>query len=87
VGVGEPRDCLVDQVQADGDRVGGWPVSVRGWASDPLVADDGTTTITVAAGRVVRYGQNGNVLAGWPARGVPVTAACYDGSLPVSARA
>jgi hypothetical protein len=69
----------------DGVRLPGWPVTVRGWASEPLVAGDGTTTIVTAAGSMIRYGRRGSVVAGWPVRGVPVTAICGQGSSPVPA--
>jgi len=70
---------------ASGKRVHGWPVTVRGWASEPLIADDGSVTIATDTNTVVRYGRKGNVLTSWPVKGVPVTEACYDGSSPVSA--
>ena len=70
---------------ATGPRFAGWPVTLRGWASEPLVADDGSMTILTMNGRAIRYGRSGKVVDGWPVTGVGVSVGCYSGSVPVSA--
>ena len=72
-------------LRQDGTKVTGWPVTLRGWASDPLVADDGSMTILTGNGRAIRYGRSGRVVDGWPVTGVGVSVGCYSGSVPVSA--
>ena len=72
-------------LRRDGTKVPGWPVTLRGWASEPLVADDGSMTILTRNGRAIRYGRSGKVVDGWPVTGVGVSVGCYSGSVPVSA--
>ena len=72
-------------LRRDGTKVPGWPVTLRGWASEPLVADDGSMTIVTKNDRAIRYGRNGRVAGGWPVTGVGVSVGCYSGSVPVSA--
>ena len=72
-------------LRRDGTKVPGWPVTLRGWASEPLVADDGSMTILTRNGRAIRYGRSGKVVGGWPVTGVGVSVGCYSGSVPVSA--
>ena len=72
-------------LRLDGTKVPGWPVTLRGWASEPLVADDGSMTILTGNGRAIRYGRGGRVADGWPVTGVGVSVGCYSGSVPVSA--
>ena len=72
-------------LRGDGTKVPGWPVTIRGWASEPLVADDGSMTILTKNGRAIRYGRSGKVVGGWPVTGVGVSVGCYSGSVPVSA--
>ena len=72
-------------LRRDGTKVPGWPVTIRGWASEPLVADDGSMTILTKNGRAIRYGRSGKVVGGWPVTGVGVSVGCYSGSVPVSA--
>ena len=72
-------------LRRDGTKVPGWPVTLRGWASEPLVADDGSMTILTKNGRAIRYGRSGKVVSGWPVTGVGVSVGCYSGSVPVSA--
>ncbi len=74
-------------LRQDGKKVSGWPVTIRGWASEPLIASDGTSAIVTGSGRAIRYGRDGRILDGWPVRGVGVAEACFDGSVPVSAGA
>jgi hypothetical protein len=73
----------------DGHRASGWPLTVSGWASDPLFDAAGrmyaTTGSTTGSDRVLGYSPSGKVLPGWPARGVPVSIGCFSGSDPVSA--
>ena len=72
-------------LRRDGTKVAGWPVTLDGWASEPLVADDGSMTIVTRNGRAIRYGRSGKVVSGWPVTGVGVSVGCYSGSVPVSA--
>jgi hypothetical protein len=72
-------------LRKDGTRVPGWPVTLRGWASEPLVADDGSMTVLTRNGRAIRYSRSGKVVGGWPVTGVGVSVGCYSGSVPVSA--
>lgn len=72
----------------DGHRATGWPLTVSGWASDPLFDAAGrmyaTTGSTTGSDRVLGYSPSGKVLPGWPARGVDVAIGCFSGSNPVS---
>ncbi len=70
---------------ADGAVLPGWPVHLKGWASDPLVGDDGSMTIVTDAGKALRYGLDGKATAGWTASNVDVAVGCYSGSSPVDA--
>ena len=69
----------------DGAVLPGWPVHLKGWASDPLVADDGSMTIVTNTGKALRYGLDGKAAAGWTASTVDVAVGCYSGSSPVDA--
>ena len=74
-------------LRGNGSSVSGWPVKVRGWASEPAVGADGSMTIVTGAGRAIRYAPDGTVVDGWPVRGVKVTVGCsgYVGSSPTDA--
>lgn len=64
-------DCLeadvtvITELDARGRTVAGWPRREKGWATLPIVADDGTVYY-LAGGRVVARRPDGSVRAGWP---------------------
>lgn len=56
---------------SNGKPAAGWPVTVRGSASDPAVGQDGSVFVNVAPtanepGRVVGLTKAGRTIAGWP---------------------
>ncbi len=69
-----------------GRPAAGWPVTVAGWGSGPLVRADGSMVIATSGGRVFAYSLAGRRLAGWTGN-VPVASGCYEGATPVSAGA
>lgn len=68
----------------DGTTAPGWPIKLKGWASEPLVVDDGSMTIVTGDGRAIRYGRDGTVADGWPVKSIGVDVGCYSGSRPVA---
>ncbi len=70
---------------ADGRVATGWPRTVRGWGSDPVVRNDESLVVTSSGGTVRAWTASGQPIAGWPSSGVDVAVACYTGSSPVAA--
>ena len=68
-----------------GQAAAGWPQTVRGWGSEPVIRDDGSLVATASGGAVHAWSAAGQPLTGWPASGVDVAVACQDGSSPVAA--
>jgi len=63
----------------------GWPVTIRGWGSDPVIRADGSLVVAASGGRVRAWSATGHTLAGWPLSGIDVATGCYSGSTPVAA--
>lgn len=66
----------------DGDVATGWPITVRGWASEPLVAADGSSVTLSQSGVAIRRTADGAVMAGWPVKDIALTYSCGDGTRP-----
>jgi hypothetical protein len=66
-------DCLeadatvITELDARGRTVAGWPRKEKGWATPPVVADDGAIHYLVRDRAVARR-SDGSVRAGWPVR-------------------
>ena len=76
---------VYSMLEPDGKRSAGWPISMKGWASDPEIADDGTMYVVTDAGRAVAYSVAGTVIDGWPVSKVDASVDCGDGSRPWAA--
>jgi hypothetical protein len=82
---GLPDETVYTMLRADGSTGPGWPVTAKGWSSDPELGDDGTMVIASATGQVTAYSSHGAVKDGWPVRRVSVAVGCWDGSRPWAA--
>jgi hypothetical protein len=69
----------------DGKAAAGWPVTIGGWGSDPVVRSDGSLVVSASGGRMLAWSASGAALPGWPASGVDVSVGCFWGSNPVAA--
>ena len=63
----------------------GWPVTIRGWGSDPVIRADGSLVVAASGGRVRAWSAAGHTLPGWPLSGIDVATGCSSGSTPVAA--
>jgi hypothetical protein len=79
---GIPARTVYTMLRADGSTAPGWPVTVKGWSSEPQLAADGTMVVASATGKVTAYSSRGVVEDGWPVSKVGVTVACSGGSRP-----
>ena len=70
-------------LDAHGRAAGTWPITVRGWGSDPVIRADGSLVAVMADGSVRAWSASGHALAGWPRSGIDVQTGCYRGSTPV----
>jgi hypothetical protein len=70
---------------AAGTELVGWPVTVKGWASEPLVAADGSMTVVTGGSQALRYGLDGQPADDWTVSPVAVSEDCYGGSRPIDA--
>jgi hypothetical protein len=71
---GAERTVLAE-FDAAGRIVTGWPVSAKGWASQPVVGPDGTVYYLVRD-RLFAHAPDGSVRAGWPVAVPPVAPEC-----------
>ena len=69
----------------DGKPAAGWPVTIRGWGSDPVVRADSSLVVAASGGRMLAWSASGAALPGWPASGIDVSVGCFWGSNPVAA--
>jgi hypothetical protein len=76
---------VYSMLQADGSTALGWPVTVKGWSSEPQLAADGTMVVAAATGKVTAYSSLGVVQDGWPVSKVDVNVECTGGSRPWAA--
>ena len=76
----EADATLVTELDARGRTVAGWPRKEKGWATPPVVADDGTVSY-LARDRAVARRSDGSVRAGWPVR-IPVLRPECDATVP-----
>lgn len=81
---GAPIRTTYAVLGSNGRPAAGWPVSISGWGSGPVIRSDGSMVIATSGGRVLAYSLDGRRLAGWTSS-VPVAAGCFGGSTPVSA--
>ena len=70
---------------SDGGAASGWPVTIRGWGSDPVIRADRSLVVAGSGGRMLAWSGWGAALPGWPASGVDVSMGCFLGSNPVAA--
>jgi hypothetical protein len=82
---GLPAQTVYTMLQADGSTAPGWPVTVKGWSSEPQLAADGTMVVAAATGKVTAYSSLGVVQDGWPVSKVDVNVECTGGSQPWAA--
>ena len=82
---GLPAQTVYTMLQADGSTAPGWPVTVKGWSSEPQLAADGTMVVASATGKVTAYSSGGVVQDGWPVSKVDVSVECTGGSRPWAA--
>jgi hypothetical protein len=82
---GLPVRTVYTMLRADGSTAPGWPVTAKGWSSEPELAADGTMVVASATGQVTAYSTRGVIKDGWPVRRVGVTVGCWDGSRPWAA--
>ena len=82
---GDPARTVYTMLRADGSTGPGWPVTVKGWSSEPLLTADGMMVVASATGKVTAYSSRGVVEDGWPVRRVGVTVGCSGGSRPWAA--
>ena len=82
---GLPDETVYTMLGADGSTVSGWPVTAKGWSSEPQIADDGTMVVVSDTGRATAYTSRGVIKDGWPVRGVGVSTGCGRGSRPWAA--
>ena len=82
---GLPDETVYTMLRADGSTGPGWPVTAKGWSSDPELGDDGTMVVISETGRVTAYSSRGAIKHGWPVRRISVAVGCWDGSRPWAA--
>ena len=82
---GLPDETVYTMLQADGSTGPGWPVTVKGWSSEPELAADGTMVVASATGKVTAYSSRGVIEDGWPVSKVGVSVGCMGGSRPWAA--
>ena len=82
---GLPVQTVYTMLQADGSTGPGWPVTVKGWSSEPELAADGTMVVASATGKVTAYSSRGAIEDGWPMSKVGVSVGCTGGSRPWAA--
>ncbi len=80
---GAPIRTTYAVLGSDGRPAPGWPVSVAGWGSAPLVRADGSMVVATTTGSVLAFGLDGHRLGGWTSS-VPVAVGCFAGSTPVA---
>jgi hypothetical protein len=62
-----PRRTVFTVLGPDGHTLPGWPRGSTGYASAPVVAEDGTLYYITAAGNLYGHDSRGEVKPGWPA--------------------
>jgi hypothetical protein len=68
---------------ADGLPARGWPVTIKGWGSDPVVRDDESLVVAASGGRVRAWSAAGHTLPGWPLSGIDLAMGCDTGPTPI----
>lgn len=76
----EPRRTLYTVIAPDGRIRAGWPRGSTGFASTPVVGDDGTMYYVSATRKVYAHDRAGEVKAGWPVVVPGASYACGPGA-------
>jgi len=71
----EARETVLAELDTGGRMVAGWPRTAAGWASEPVVAADGTVYYLTSE-RVFARAPDGTVRPGWPVAIPPVYPNC-----------
>jgi hypothetical protein len=69
---------------ADGRSAPGWPITVKGWGSVPVVRADGSMVATTSGHGLDAWSLSGRRLRGWPTSGVDIASGCNGGSNPAA---
>jgi hypothetical protein len=72
---------------ADGRSAPGWPITIKGWGSRPVVRADGSMVVAASGHRLRAWSLAGRPLPGWPTHGIDIAAACSGGTDPTDAGA
>lgn len=70
-------------LDASGTPVDGWPQTLEGYASDPVVGLDGAVHVVTKRNDAFAFDADGTVRAGWPAGVSGRTDRCFGPSTPV----
>ena len=73
----EARETILTELSRDGTIVPGWPVTVAGFASRPVIAADGTVYY-LTRDRIDARGPDGSARTGWPVAIPPVFPECEE---------